>query len=379
VNSKVRVALLTNFLPIYRVPLLERLAENVRELRVFLSVKMEGNRNWPVFWGRLNVVVHRSITFARSSRNVHGYTDQTYTHVPYDTLPLLWSYRPDVIISSELGARTIMARIYKIFRPRTRLVIWATLSEHTEESRGAVRRILRRWLLRDADAVYVNGASGARYIRSMGYGRLISIAPYAADNSVFLNPGTRHRSGTLRLLYTGQLVERKGLVPFLKCLAGWCGIHPERSVLLTVVGSGDQLDLLQRIELPPNLQIDFKGSMGFEQLPSQYHGADLYVYPTLADEWGLVVNEAMIAGLPVLGSRFSQAVEELVQDGVNGWLFTPTDEKDTFDAIGRALESDAATLETMSRHAVDAVAGITQQVVAERMSETIFQISGVRS
>ena len=375
-NSKSRVALLTNFLPIYRVPLLECLAENVRELRVFLSVRMEGNRDWPVFWGRLNVVVNRSITIPRSFRNAHGYVDQTYTHIPYDTLPLLWGYRPDVIVSSELGVRTLMARIYKILRPSTRLVIWATLSERTEESRGAARQMLRRWLLRSADAVYVNGASGARYIRSMGYSGPISVAPYAADNSVFLNPGTRHRRDTLRLLYTGQLAERKGLYPFFQCLARWCGVHPERSVLLSVVGGGDQVDLLKQIDLPPNLQIDFKGSMRFEQLPSQYHGADLYVYPTLADEWGLVVNEAMIAGLPVLGSRFSQAVDELVQDGVNGWLFTPTSEQDTYDAIERALGSNAETLDAMSRRAVETVAGITQEAVAGRMSETICQVFG---
>jgi hypothetical protein len=340
---------------------------------------MEGNRDWPVFWGCLDVIVNRSITIPRRFRNAHGYVDQTFMHIPYDTLPLLWSYRPDVIVASELGARTTMARFYKMFRPNTRLIIWATLSERTEEARGAARQLLRRWLFRGADAVYVNGASGARYIRGMGYDGPVSFAPYAANNGVFLNPCTRHRNGTVKLLYTGQLVERKGLYPFVKCLVRWCEVHSERTVVLSVVGGGDQLDLLKRIELPPNLQVDFKGSIGFEQLPSQYHGADLYVYPTLADEWGLVVNEAMIAGLPVLGSRFSQAVEELVQDGVNGWLFTPTDEKDTFDAIGRALESDAATLETMSRRAVEAVAGITQQAVAERMSETIFQISGVRS
>jgi glycosyltransferase involved in cell wall biosynthesis len=376
VISKARVAVLTNFLPVYRVPLLECLAENMRELRVFLSVRMEGNRDWPVFWGQLNVVVNRSITIPRRFRNAHGYVDQTYTHIPYDTLPLLWHYRPDVIVASELGARTLMARLYKMLRPSTRLVIWATLSERTEESRGTVRQVLRRWLLRGADAVYVNGASGARYVRSMGYSGLISVVPYAANNDVFLNPKTRHRSDTLRLLYTGQLVERKGMYPFLRCLARWCDAHPKRSVLLSVVGSGDQLDLLKRIELPPNLQIDFKGSMSFEQLPSQYHGADLYVYPTLADEWGLVVNEAMIAGLPVLGSRFSQAVEELVQEGVNGWLFTPTDEQDTYNAIGSALGTDTATLETMSRRAVEAVAGITQQAVAKRMSETILQVFG---
>lgn len=377
VKSKVRVALLTNFLPIYRVPLLEHLEESVRELRVFLCVEMEGNRDWPVFWGCLNVIVNRSITIPRKNRNAHGYADQTYTHIPYDTLPLLWRYQPDVIVSSELGIRTLLARLYKVLRPRTKLVIWATLSERTEESRGTMRRILRQWLLRSADAVYVNGASGARYIRSLGYYGLISLAPYATDNSRFLDPGTRHRSGTTaRLIYTGQLIERKGVYPFLKNLVRWCRVHPERSILLTVVGSGDQLDLMKRIELPLNLQIDFKGAMGFDQLPSQYHNADLYVYPTLADEWGLVVNEAMIAGLPVLGSRFSQAVEELVQDGVNGWVFTPTSEQDTFDAIERALGTDTATLEAMSRRAVETVAGITQRAVANHMHKTILQVFG---
>jgi glycosyltransferase involved in cell wall biosynthesis len=374
VNSNARVALLTNFLPIYRVPLLECLAENVSELRVFLSVKMEGNRNWPVFWGQLNVVVNRSITIPRTFRNSQGYVDQTYTHIPTDTLPLLWGYRPDVIVSSELGVRTIMARIYKILRPSTKLIIWATLSERTEESRGALRKILRHWLLNGADAVYVNGASGSRYIRSLGYDGLISVVPYAADNSVFLDPGTRQRCDTLRLLYTGQLVERKGLYPFLQHLVHWCKLHPGRSVTLSVVGSGDQLDLMKRINVPPNLHVDFKGNVKFEQLPSQYHSADLYVYPTLADEWGLVVNEAMIAGLPVLGSRFSQAVEELIQDGVNGWLFIPSDEQDTYDALERALGSNPETLDAMSRRAIETVAGITQRAVAERMGETIFQV-----
>lgn len=375
-KSKVKVALLTNFLPIYRIPLLESIAECVGELRVFLSVRMEGNRDWPVFWGRLDVIVHRTITIPRKFRNTHGYIDQSYTHIPYDTLPVLWSYRPDVIISSELGIRTLMARLYKILRRRTRLIIWATLSERTEESRSSARKILRRWLLKNADAVYVNGASGSRYIRSMGYNGPISVAPYAADNRVFLNPGTRERSNTWRLLYTGQLVERKGLYPFLKCLARWCNHHSERFVLLSVVGSGNQLDLLKSVELPPNLKVEFKGSVAFEQLPSQYHEADLYVYPTLADEWGLVVNEAMVSGLPVLGSRFSQAVEELVQDGINGWLFTPTDEEDAYRVIGRALNSSPETLERMGRSAIEAVTGITQQTVAERMCETIVQVFG---
>jgi len=377
VKSKAKVALLTNFLPIYRVPLLEHLSESVEQLRIFLSVKMEGDRDWPVFWGTLNVVVHRSLTIPRTFRNAHGYVDRTHTHIPYDTLPLLWSYRPDVIVAGELGVRTLLAAFYKMLRPGTKLIIWATLSEHTEALRGRMKKALRRWLLRRADGVYVNGASGMRYIQSLGFkDGPISVVPYTADNRAFQDPGIREHGGPLRLLYTGQLVERKGLYPFLRQLALWCGHHPAKCIALSVVGGGDQLNRLKEIELPPNLQIDFKGSVNFQQLPFHYHNGEIYVYPTLADEWGLVVNEAMIAGLPVLGSRYSQAAEELIQDGVNGWLFNPTDEQDTYSAIDRALETDSATLDAMGRRAIDRVAGLTQQTMANRMSEMIGQVFG---
>jgi glycosyltransferase involved in cell wall biosynthesis len=370
---KAKVALLTNFLPIYRVPLLEHLSTHLSGLRIFLSVKMEKNRNWPVYWGGLDVQVSRSLTITRNRRSSHGYTDTNYLHIPYDTLLSLWRYRPEVVIAGEMGARTMMARVYKVIRPGTKLIIWATLSEHTEAGTSFVRRLVRRWLLRGANAIYVNGAGGARYVRSMGYRGSLTSVPYAADNQMFANSSPRVRSETLRLLYTGQIVERKGLSPFLASLAQWCHAHPRRSIYLSVVGSGDMLDQIKKVELPLNLQVEFKGNVQFGDLPRHYHDADMYVYPTLADEWGLVVNEALSAGLPVLGSRYSQAVEELVQEGVTGWLFTPTDPVDTYAAIDRAL-SAVPSLDVMSCHAVAAVKELTHQQVAARMGQTVREV-----
>ena len=70
--------------------------------------------------------------------------------------------------------------------------------------------------------------------------------------------------------------------------------------MLSIVGNGPELERLQSIKLPLNLEIKYEGVAPFQQLPRYYHEADIYVFPTLADEWGVVVNEAMIAGLPVL-------------------------------------------------------------------------------
>ena len=60
-----------------------------------------------------------------------------------------------------------------------------------------------------------------------------------------------------------------------------------------------------------------------DALPALFAAADAFVFPTLADEWGVVVNEALAAGLPVLGSVHSQAVEELCAEGETGWIFDP--------------------------------------------------------
>jgi hypothetical protein len=94
----------------------------------------------------------------------------------------------------------------------------------------------------------------------------------------------------------------------------------------------------------------------------------------LVDEWGLVVPEALSAGLPVLGSIFSPSVEELIVEGENGWKFDPLDRGSTYDAIGRALLADRKTLEEMSRRAVSSVAILAPDVLAQRIVDSIHAL-----
>ena len=66
------------------------------------------------------------------------------------------------------------------------------------------------------------------------------------------------------------------------------------------------------------------------------------------DEWGVVVNEAMSAGLPVMGSIYSQAAVELVSDGANGWLFDPRSEQNVYATLDRALSTPTEELQCRS-------------------------------
>lgn len=373
-----RVALLTNFIPPYRRPLYEQVARRVGELRVFVSVPSESNRAWTPDWSGLDVTVQRTITRKRTWRHPQGFEDATYVHFPYDTLWQLWRYRPDVILSAEMGLRSLQAALYRAIVPGCRLIIWATLSEHSEQGRGWLRPRVRRWLLRRVDGVYVNGRSGGRYVRHFQVPEdRIFVVPTSFEVESYLDvPVSRTANQSHRLLYVGQLVPRKGVDLLLQALARWGAAHPRERAELVVAGDGEQRALLESLALPANVAVYFLGNQDYARLKAVYAEAGILVFPTLADEWGLVVNEAMAACLPVLGSLYGQSVEELVTDGETGWTFRP-DRPDEFDAVlRRALATPPAELDRMRAAARARAARLTPEFVASRICEGIDRVTG---
>ena len=368
-----RVALLTNFIPPYRLSLLEALQSRVGQLRVFVSTPVEKNRPWLASWGNLDVVVQRTVTLRGLWTDPSGFREQTLVHLPFDTVRQLWRFRPDVVVSGELGLRTFLAALYRWLRPRTRLVIWATLSERTERRRGLMRSLLRPWLLAQADEVLVNGGSGARYVTALGVSSdRIRVVPYSVDAKAFRGAEAPRRfDKTQPLLFVGQLIERKGLLSFVDGLNRWAARHPDQTVDLWLAGDGPQKQLLQQTELHPRVSIRFLGNVGYDALPALYASARMLVLPTLADEWAVVVNEAMSAGLPVLGSVYSQAVEELIEDGRTGWTFSPDQPVSLDTALTRALLASSEELTRISAAAMRRAESITPAHVADRIAEAI--------
>ena len=120
--------------------------------------------------------MQRSFNLLRFRRRRAGYAITEHLHLPLDTYAQLRNYKPDVILSCQFGARTLLAVFYRIAHPHVRLILWAALSSHTESSRGRVREALRSWMLGQADGVFVNGKSGELYVRQLGFhGKVFSI------------------------------------------------------------------------------------------------------------------------------------------------------------------------------------------------------------
>ena len=347
-KRRLRVAFLTNFIPPYHKPVLDLLAKRYA-LRVLLSTPMESNRPWKVDWQGLDVVAQRTYTAKGTWSHPRGFTEPLAVHIPLDTLPQLARFAPDVVISAEMGARTLLAILFRKLRPDSRLIIWAEAAESTETGRGIARYLARKLFVKNADAFLAVGASSVKYLTRTGAppANIFQIA-YTTDNARFAaRPLARPSWQARRILFCGQLVERKGLLPFIQNLSRWAEDHPERSVEFALAGDGPLREQLSRIPLSRNVKLEFLGVFQYDELPKIYASAGVFVLPTLADTWAVAVNEALLSGLPVLGSVYAQAVEELIQDGQNGWLFKPDSAEDSYRAIDRMMNTPLAELDAM--------------------------------
>jgi len=363
-----KVALLTNFIPPYRKGLLEKLAENVTALNVLVSTEMEKNRDWKTDHGSLDVTVQKTWSYTKNWKNENGYTEKSTVHLPRNTRRLLKKINPDVVISSELGFRSLMASWY-CKRNKKPLILWLTLSERTETNRKGIRRYLRKYLLNSATSVLGNGKSCERYIRSLGYQKEVFFVPYTIDLPQNRIEPTM-KDDSLTLLFVGQLIKRKGVQEMVDAFKRWSE-KANNSIRLIVAGDGAERDQLNALKLQSNIELEMLGNVEYKQLGELYRKSDLFLFPTLGDEWGVVVNEALAHNVPVVGSVHSQAVEELIVDGENGWLFHPDSEEEFDEVLNSVANVSLEKLMEMKQSCQYALQKVTVDVAVENMVRAI--------
>lgn len=368
-----RVAFLTNCIPPYHMPVLTLLAARHEDFRILVSTPMESNRSWNVDWRGLDVVVQKTLTLRGRWRHPKGFEEPLQVHFPLDTVHQLRRFGPDVVISNELGFRTLLAVLYTKIHRKTRVIVWTEVTEASEHGRGFMRRLLRKALRNNIHAFLALGSGGVQYIRSLAVDeeKIFKLA-YTTDVQRFAESDLRRPTGERqRLLYVGQLIQRKGLPQFLQALSRWSAEHPTEQVEFILAGEGPLRGSLASTSVPRNLQLTFLGPVAYENLPQLYAAADLFAFPTYIDTWGVVVNEALAAGLPIIGSVYAQAVSELVESGRTGWTFRPDYPEEMYHAIEQSLAAPSEKLDQMRAEARQTALRLTPRVVADLIEDAI--------
>lgn len=313
-ESKLKVCLLVNMISPARVPLYTALA-NRFDLLV-LHGGTEANRTtWHEVENSLpNARVKRvwGWHISRIQEDNGTFIDRRFVHITPGYLQALLKFRPDVIISNEMGLRTVIALAYgTLFR--TPVWVWWGGTLHTERKIGFVRKFLRKVISRWARHWISYGRTSTAYLLSLGINEeSILELQNSVDEERFIRNKEREfeiRPGPV-LLHVGQLVARKGIDLLLHAVAGLQREGLEFSLLF--VGSGlDEHVFKQQARNLDLRNVHFCPELPPERMPAVYRSGDVLVFPTIEDVWGLVANEAILSGIPVLCSQYAGCALEL--------------------------------------------------------------------
>lgn len=373
----IRVAFATNMISPYRVPLFAALGGTRNwEFKLFSCCESEFDRQWrPIHDLPFCHKQSLSLSYTRLVKHPGrvSFTDKRQVHIPLGLWVDLWRFRPDLVISGEMGARSLIAATYA-FLMRKRLVIWFYSTLHTERDISWKQRLLRKVLTRMADAFIGMGMEARRYFESLG---VHSEAIFDARNAIDMGPfqsqdGEQRRSSVRRrlgvsglcFLYVGRINQLKGLDRLLKAWEVFCAQNGVEASLVLVGGGPEKANLENRVSRRGLTNVRFLGHVEPEQLPEIYHAADVFVFPTLEDVWGLVVNEAMTFGLPVICSKYAGCAPDLIIQDRNGWIVDPEDPEDFLQALRKAWDARNKK-EGMARVAQESVARLTIPSMAE--------------
>jgi glycosyltransferase involved in cell wall biosynthesis len=213
--------------------------------------------------------------------------------------------------------------------------------------KSILRRPLMGMLYRACDRLLAVGSANAAYYRAMGVSDpKIVLVPYSVDNDRFVQAVNLTNDQRLEVrkqynvpvnrpsvLYAAKFTRRKRPSDLLHA-ARRLKMETVRPFTVVMAGSGELEQELRAFCAAHGLDnVVFTGFVNQSELPALYAASDVFVLPSQDEPWGLAVNEAMCASLPVVVSREVGCVADLVRDGVNGY----TPEAGDIEGLARAL------------------------------------------
>ena len=320
-----RLLILSEIIAPYRIPVFNALArhEEIDLHVIFLAENDPQLRDWLVYKDEIRFSYQVLPSWRRrfAGHNLllnRGVKDE------------LRRAAPDAILCGGYNYPASWQAMRWAGRNQVPFILWVESTDRDFRSGSRTTEFLKRRFMSRCSAFVVPGKSSLQYV--MNYGapeRDIFTAPNAIDTDLFARraaavrqEAAMHRQGRQLpprfFLFVGRLVPEKGVFDLLEAYGK---LTPElrAAIALVFVGEGPaRAELTRRaLHLEPG-QVQFAGFVHRDQLAGYYALAEVFVFPSHTDTWGLVVNEAMACALPVIASDAAGCTGDLVQDDWNG-------------------------------------------------------------
>ncbi len=250
--------------------------------------------------------------------------------------------------------------------------------------RGPVKTLLRnvylKWFYRYIDVFCCIGDDARRHLRKRNISEdRIFFSPYAVDTALFEAQKNRYDRNEARnllgidekefvLLFSGKLIPRKAPLLLAKAIET---IIDRENVTLIVLGEGQlRQPFEEKMRKLLGKRLHMAGFINQSQLGQYYRAADLFVHPAEFETWGLVVNEAMQFGLPVIVSDHAGCRRDLVIEGQTGSIF-PANNTAALATKIESLLHNREQARGMGRQAEKHIAGYTTEAAARGIVQSL--------
>jgi len=338
-----KALLVTNIPNPYRIPLFNELNKQLKlhgiNFKVVFGALGYSRRKWKIDMTECafdyEVLSSRKIRFAAPDQVIFTYGG---------LLSVLKKENPYLIITIGYTLATIKLWLRSIFI-KTRYIIWSGAIFIKNRENYFLRRIQRRILVKRASGFIAYGKKAKEYLIFLGaHPKAISIGINTIDTEYFREETQRIRNsikknGKKTLLYVGHFEKRKRIDLLLKAIA----ILKQRrgDFVLRLIGEGSELKQLKAMasRMDLNDYVSFEGFKQKKEIPEYFAEADCFLFPSEYDIWGLVLVEAMSAGLPCISSIKAGATHDLIKDGVTGFVMDFSDIEKVAEKINWLLDN----------------------------------------
>lgn len=254
-------------------------------------------------------------------------------------------YQEDVIIlNGYMGS--LFQWLLRFRAKRYDFVFWG---ERTRNQSGGFTGVIKRWLsapLKNCRAIVAIGPRAQMEYKGCYADLPVFDIPYHCDLSSFQRLPIRDSKKGMHFLFCGQMILRKGLDILLLAFERLIATY---DATLHLVGREAELPLMLSMISPTcRSKIIYHGFQSPEKLYLYFDMADVFVLPSRYDGWGVVINQALGAGLPVICSD-QVGASSLVKENVNGHIFKSGDVNDLF----RVMSDIAKYPENISKMSIN--------------------------
>jgi glycosyltransferase involved in cell wall biosynthesis len=264
-----------------------------------------------------------------------------------------------------------------------RVVILMMDSKYDDQPRQSWKEWAKRRVMSLFDGGIVAGIHSKAYAEFLGIPpKRIFVGYDVVDNDYFSHQAeaVRENAPHLRKKYSlpenyflamGRFDAKKNFLRLLEAYSHYRQDYDDEAWGLVICGAGP---LEYEIKLKANQlnlhQVQFPGFAQITDLPIYYGLARCFIMPSLGDTWGLVINEAMASGLPVLVSRACGCTPDLVQEGVNGYTLDPYD-TGVLAQLMRKMSSGDLDLKAMGEASRTIIAGFSLETFAQNLFKAV--------